>query len=331
MNKTIDTNAFIRFFNDDCTADERQQIMQWVNASDDNAEQFFRWEEFYHLGKWHKVDDIALHKAEKALFARIKTEERRSLDNARIRRWMRHAAAVVLLLLVTGPFVWYFTTTAREDWICISTAMNETSEIVLPDSSRVWLNEHSTLRYPRRFREQERNLKLDGEAYFEVTKNPHRPFTVQGHSISVQVLGTKFNLRSAVGSHCAEASLIEGEIKVKGNRGEGAITLSPGQKVRLDLNTRQMKVSDTNAALDAIWHNKLISLQNADIVQIAEVLEKAYHVHIILAPDVDKTATYSGVLRRKDSIEDVMRLLQGSLHLQYRINGQNIHVSQQAN
>ena len=69
-------------------------------------------------------------------------------------------------------------------------------EVVLPDGTRVWLNNLATLKYPREFSEKERNVYLEGEAYFEVTKNRHKPFTVQSDAMRVRVLGTTFNFKS---------------------------------------------------------------------------------------------------------------------------------------
>lgn len=103
--------------------------------------------------------------------------------------------------------------------------------------------------------------------------------------------------------------------------------MSPGQKVELNTVTKQMKVSETNAALDAIWHNNLIPFKNADIFDIAEVLEKVYGVKIILSPDISPSTTYSGMLKRKDSIEDVLRILQNTIHLQYKIHQETIFIS----
>lgn len=183
------------------------------------------------------------------------------------------------------------------------------------------------MKYPEHFTKEKRELHLTGEAYFEVTKNKHKPFTVQSSAMNVQVLGTKFNFKTPSNGRIVETSLIEGEIKVSGNNNEGAITLSPGQKVELNTVTKQMKVSETNAALDAIWHNNLIPFKNADIFDIAEVLEKVYGVKIILSPDISPSATYSGVLKRKDSIEDVLRILQNTIHLQYKIHQETIFIS----
>lgn len=240
---------------------------------------------------------------------------------------MKYAAVITSILAISGLTLWYFVADSQEKWITASTTNGETLEITLPDNSKVWLNENSILKYPEHFTKEKRELHLTGEAYFEVTKNKHKPFTVQSSAMNVQVLGTKFNFKTPSNGRIVETSLIEGEIKVSGNNNEGAITLSPGQKVELNTVTKQMKVSETNAALDAIWHNNLIPFKNADIFDIAKVLEKVYGVKIILSPDISPSTTYSGVLKRKDSIEDVLRILQNTIYLQYKIHQETIFIS----
>lgn len=324
---TLDTNTIIRFFNGECSENERLQVMEWVNASEQNAAQFFRWEEFYHLGKSRAMDDIALRKAERKLFDKIDAEREHLHHIRKINQWVRYAAVITVLLAVSGLAAWHFAATSRASWVTIRTHAGETKEILLSDNSKVWLNENSELSYPRAFKGNKRSLELNGEAYFEVTKNKHQPFTVQGQSMSVEVLGTKFNFKSCSECLIAEASLIEGEVKVRGNHHEGSIVLSPGQKVELNLSTKQMKVFSTYAAIDAIWHDNLIPFKNANLFNIADVLEKVYGVNIVLSPETDRTTTYSGVLKRKSSIEDVLKLLQSTIHLQYRMEKDSIYLS----
>ena len=112
--------------------------------------------------------------------------------------------------------------------------------------------------YPRQFSEKERNVYLNGEAYFEVTKNRKRPFIVQSEMMKIKVLGTIFNLKCSPTCRISEATLIEGEIEVKGNNEEGMIILSPGQKAELNKVTKRMQVKEVDAKLDAVWHNNLI-------------------------------------------------------------------------
>lgn len=240
---------------------------------------------------------------------------------------MRYAAAIAACVAIAGLTVWFTLGRQEEHLVTVSTGSGETLALVLPDNSKVWLNENSTLKYPEKFDGEKRELRLNGEAYFEVTKNKHKPFKVLSKNMSVQVLGTKFNFRSQDEGKNAEASLIEGEVKVEGNHNEGAITLSPGQKVELNLVTRQMKVSQTDAIVDAVWHNNLIPLDQANMFRIADILEKLYGVDIILSPDIDRTATYSGVLKKKDTIDDVLKILQNTIHINYKINQGTVFIS----
>ena len=203
-----------------------------------------------------------------------------------LRKGWKYAASIAAIIAVSGLSAWYVLSNQSREQITVSTGAGETLALVLPDSSKVWLNENTVLAYPEAFDGDKRELHLNGEAYFEVTKNKHKPFRVNSKNMSVQVLGTKFNFKSLDNGKTAEASLIEGEVKVEGNNDEGSITLSPGQKVELNLMTRQMKVSQADVIVDAVWHDNLIPLKQADLFRIADILEKLYGMDIILSPDL---------------------------------------------
>ena len=308
----VSYETIMRFFRNECTPEEKQAVMQWVNESEEHKAFFFKWEELFYLGKENIASDEAiLRKAEKILEARIEKEEDRLS--------LKYAASIAAIIAVSGLSAWYVLSNQSREQITVSTGAGETLALVLPDSSKVWLNENTVLAYPEAFDGDKRELHLNGEAYFEVTKNKHKPFRVNSKNMSVQVLGTKFNFKSLDDGKTAEASLIEGEVKVEGNNDEGSITLSPGQKVELNLMTRQMKVSQADVIVDAVWHDNLIPLKQADLFRIADILEKLYGMDIILSPDIDKTATYSGVLQKKETIEDVLKILQNTIHINYKI------------
>lgn len=324
----VNYETIMRFFRDECTPEEKRAVMKWVNESKEHESLFFKWEELFYLGKEESLyNETALKNAEGELMSRLETEgESRKIFPLLKRKW-KYVAAIAALITVTGLGIGHILEGEQEKLITVSTGNGETRALVLPDSSKVWLNENSTLHYPETFAGDHRELQLNGEAYFEVTKDKRKPFRVHSQNMDVQVLGTKFNFRSLNGEKTAEASLIEGEVKVEGNHNEGAITLSPGQKVELNLTTRSMKVSQTDAVVDAVWHDNLIPLDQADAFRIAEVLEKLYGVDIILSPDIDRTATYSGVLQKKETIEEVMEILKNAMHIDYKINQGTIFIS----
>lgn len=309
-----------------CSDEEKKTVLAWVNESKQNMEQFLRWEEMYFIGK-HNVSDEKCDKAKQKFLQRIENQEKeRKLKSVRLYSIMRYAA-VFAGILVLSMFAYLHFGDENNNMIRFATAEGETKQLVLPDGSRVWLNENTSLEYPDNFEDDIRMLNLNGEAYFEVTSNKHKPFVVRGATMQIEVLGTKFNFKNSDKCRIAEASLLEGEIKASGNANEGLITLSPGQKVELNAYTRQMKVSNTDAEIDAIWHNDFVQLKNANIYDIALMLEKIYNVNIVLSPEINKGNTYSGVLQKKKNIEEVLNILSHTIHFNYVINKKNIFLS----
>lgn len=314
------------FFDGKCSEDEKKIILDWINSSEENQQNFLRWEELYFLGK-HNITDESLKKAEERLLSKINHQGlNHELNIKRVYSILRYAAVFIMLLAFSGLAYWFF---ANENtpMVITATSLGETKQLVLPDGSKVWLNENTTLEYPKTFDGDVRMMRLNGEAYFEVTSDKHKPFIVKGATMQIEVLGTKFNFKNSDVCRIAEASLLEGEIRAKGNSDEGLITLSPGQKVELNAYTRQMKVSNTDAEVDAIWHNEFVQLNNANIYDIALLLEKIYKVNIIVSPEINKTNTYSGALQKKKHIKDVLEILSHTMHFNYKINNQNIFLS----
>ena len=111
------------------------------------------------------------------------------------------------------------------------------------------------------------------------------------------------------------------------NKEEGQIILTPGQRAELNKSNGRLTVKQVDAKLDAVWHDNLIPFQKADIFTITKALERFYDVKIILSPDIRADKTYSGVLRRKSTIDSVLTSLQNSIPIDYKIVGSNIFIS----
>ena len=209
-----------------CSQEELIEVNAWMNESEENACQLFRMEEVFHLGKFDTyADEQRMANAEKRLYRKLEQEKKKKDKVLYMHRWMKYAAIIVVALLMGGGAgYWFYNQTEHQMLVAVA---NEgiVKEVVLPDGTKVWLNNAATLKYPREFSEKERNVYLDGEAYFEVTKNRHKPFTVESDAMRVRVLGTTFNFKCDKRCRIAEATLIEGEIEVKGNKDEGQIVL----------------------------------------------------------------------------------------------------------
>lgn len=318
-----------KYLTGQCSEEELVEVNAWMKESEENARQLFRMEEIYHLGKFNQyADRKQMARAEKQLYKKLDEEKRKQNKILRMHRWMKYAAMIAVILVIGGGSGYWLYQNGNNQHMMVAVA-NEgiVKEIILPDGTKVWLNNLATLKYPREFSEKARNVYLDGEAYFEVTKNRHKPFTVQSDAMRVRVLGTTFNFKCDKNYQIAEVTLTEGEIEVKGNKEEGQIILAPGQRAELNKNNGRLTVKQVDAKMDAVWHDNLIPFQKADIFTISKALERFYDIKIILSPDMRADKTYSGVLKKKSTIESVLKSLQNSISIDYKIVGNNIFIS----
>jgi hypothetical protein len=182
------------------------------------------------------------------------------------------------------------------------------------------------LQYPRNFEGGERHVYLNGEGFFDVKRNTAKPFIVQSHAMQVRVLGTTFNLKSGENGQRAVATLLKGEVEVKGNHGEGMIVLSPGQQAELDGMTRRLTVKPAEPGIEG-WHDTAFDLNQTDIRTLCKILERAYNVKIIIAPDVDIERTYSGPLKKKENVAATLDLIKNSIGIKYKVIGENVFIS----
>ena len=303
-----------RFFAGTTSIQEGMDIRAWMEASEENKRIFY---------KERKLFDALMVHDDQTTNNCISTKRIPKI----IRQWLKIASVIILTLTINYLYQEYKSENEIIAMNTVSVPAGQRTNITLPDGTNVWLNARTTLQYPVTFSQKQRTVFLKGEAYFEVTKNRHKPFTVQSDAIRVRVLGTTFNLKSDKRCRIAEATLIEGEIEVKGNKEEGQIILTPGQRAELNKNNGRLTVKQVDAKLDAVWHDNLIPFQKADIFTITKALERFYDVKIILSPDIQTGKTYSGVLKRKSNIESVLKSLQNSIPIDYKIVGNNIFIS----
>lgn len=293
-------------------------LCRWVAESDEHAGRLFRMEELYHAGRWHEPAEADIARAEDRLMERIAREEEVGRVVLRPRVWMRIAAAVAVVFVMAGVATYYV---AQPDMIEVA-ALNGVRRVVLPDGSTVWLNRGARLTYPETFAASQRQVRLEGEAMFQVRHREAQPFTVAGGEVETHVLGTVFNVNTCAPRGREEVCLIEGKVAVSG--GDSRMVLMPNQKMIYDKATDEMTVVHVNAPLEVVWHDNLIPFSNMNVREIADILERFYHIQITLSPTLNYRATYSGQIRRTASIDSVLYDLAYTMPFRYTRRGRSV-------
>ncbi len=223
------------------------------------------------------------------------------------------AAAIVLALagfgisrLLSGRSEIHYHTIAWD-------ANHSVSGYLLPDGSRVFLNEGSEISLPDRFT-NERTLKLEGEAYFNVTHDPAHPFTINAAKTVITVVGTSFNVKEYENDGTVEILVETGRVKVSGKPGSDGITLSGGQFGRSDGNSATLEeLHDVNYLS---WKTKEFRFVNEDLPHILNTLETAYHVRVdtgkVGVSGLKLTSTY-----KDQSFEAILRTICTAFNFSY--------------
>jgi len=192
-------------------------------------------------------------------------------------------------------------------------------QVILPDETKVWLNAESSLRYPTLFADDERQVELSGEAYFEVAQDKKRPFSVLGKDQIVEVLGTHFNINSYTDESTTTTTLLEGAVKVSLlNQSEissdNSKLLTPGQQARLTtkgISINQVELDDVVA-----WKNGVFLFNDEPLEVIMRKIARWYDVDIVFHQDVDKSALYGGGISKYENVSKVLEKLEliGGIH-----------------
>jgi len=220
---------------------------------------------------------------------------------------LRVAAVLVPIFMVSGSYL-YYRHAQQEQWMVAATNYGETMQIVLPDQSEVWLNSGTTLHYPQKFKNNTRSIRLEGEAYFSVTKDVTKPFIVQTEQLSVTVLGTEFNVKAYPDDEKTITTLNTGKIEVQTNTHQSRI-LHPNEQLVYDRQTSDLTVSTVSANDISAWTGGQLIFSNSSLEEILQTLERRFNVRFELDENVPLQTNYTVKFLKNDSLEQILNIL----------------------
>lgn len=249
------------------------------------------------------------------------------------RLWPVAAFSSAAALLICALFIFLYKNQtpvqlSAVTWVSKTAVPGKILDVLLPDSTEIWLNSGSTISYPQNLKHAAlRTVKLKGEAFFKVKRDPRHPFVVHSLNLQTRVLGTSFNIRDWAG-HNAEVTVLTGKVAVsKGAAGSSsaAIHLLPGQKALYEVNSSRLSLQNADeAALATSWITGKMVFEQAPLKEVFETISRRYAVQLIAADsykDCKLTANFNNV-----SLTEVLKTLRMTLGIQYTINQNTIHI-----
>lgn len=227
-----------------------------------------------------------------------------------------YAAAATVALLIVGAWI---VNLMADSYITVSAPADVNMVCTLPDSSKVWLNVGSTIRYPRKFLKN-REVELEGEAFFRVTKRTSSTFRVLFDEASVEVKGTEFNVKS--GEETDEITLFRGSIVFSAAE-IAPLEMKPYEQVVYDVAAKQATLSRVDV-VEYDWRSTDFRFRDKPLKELVEFLNRTYKVRISIRDKEFEKMRFSGSIRRNESLSDVLEKVCISSNLHRQADGDSI-------
>lgn len=276
----IDWELAGKYLLDEATETERAGFEEWLAADAANARFFASvqqsWEQTGRIGDAELLDREWTAFRERAGMNQAPT---RSLRR-RLPLWTKIAAAVCLSSLLWLGYEG-LQPTHKMRWNEVSTTENERSEVLLPDGSKVFLNRSTQLRYTADFGKNSRELELAGEAYFEVQRDPERPFRIRSGAATTEVLGTSFNIDARHPDDSVRVSVRTGRVAFYMAADSLArLELLPGESGLLLGEARQAQKQIQSNPNYLAWQTRVLRFESRPLPQVFQALERQFQVRI---------------------------------------------------
>ncbi|QGY47204.1 DUF4974 domain-containing protein [Maribellus comscasis] len=216
--------------------------------------------------------------------------------------------SAILFLLITTTFIVKTILTSTDNKIVyqeIAVPKGSRSHFNLPDGTKVWLANNSSIKYPSEFKGDTRNLELEGEAYFEVTHNEKKPFIVKIGDNRIRVLGTQFSVRAYPEDKLVRADLVEGKIQLEiANRTSGfnSYALEPSHSLVLDKASGKLNRSRVPDGFYDYWQKGIYKFRDETLEDLAIKVDRIYNTRIVFENERLKSKRFSGTISIDDNI-----------------------------
>jgi ferric-dicitrate binding protein FerR (iron transport regulator) len=319
-------DIIVKHLNNEATAPEKQELEAWLKEDMANAALFeeikLSWEK---SGETLPDDDFDVASGWESVQEKIKQEDNVIPITGRNSglKWVLRIAAVLVISLFS---LWYYTNSNAVPEQMIAQTQGSSQEVTLPDGSKVWLNANSKLTYPKEFNGNTREVKLEGEAFFDVIKDPSQPFIIGNKDFEVKVLGTSFNVMGYANSNEVLVTVVTGTVAFKATTGSQQVILTKDEIGTLNKTDHNVSESSNNDFNFMAWKTRKLRFNNQSIKQVCDALNKHFSIDVIVEDKTIYNCKFTGSFDDA-KLQDVLKTMEAALNIKVQTNQNRVTIS----
>jgi len=356
-NENID--LIVKLLKEEASLEEKQELLAWANENKDNKKLYVQLKDI-----WEATQSTTDNRFDSQLaWNQFKEQISEKIDDSKRQKrrilYFNLLKAAALVLISFG-ISWFAFTDKIETKLAIAhneinVPLGSKTQIVLPDGSKVWINSGSSFTYDSDFNDTCRIVHLVGEAYFDVVKNPEKPFIVKTGSIDIKAYGTAFNVKSYPDDNFIETILVHGEVTVVREGSNYKIAeLKPDQKTiyfkkeaKIEFESKMVKHEKTPEQENIIainpkvqlvlvetkpenfvaWKDQKLIFNSETFDQIVLKLERWYGVNIKIMDEKLKSERFTGKFTHNEPLIQVLEVIKITTRIKYTVNLNDVFIS----
>lgn len=311
-------DLLLRYFDGTTTKDETQQVEYWMESSDKNRRLATKIQTIAMAVDVAEItQELDAEKTLESIHKKIDTSftVKKKVNRYNLYKWIQRVAAVLFIpTLILVCMEKMEKTTEQVEMMEVKTSPGVITSVTLSDGTKVVLNSSSSLRYPSSFKEgDKRDVYLEGEAFFSVTKDKEKMFVVNTLNNShIQVFGTEFNVKAYEGKGLVQTTLVSGVIDFvcKNDMREQRLRMEPGQKVIYNAIDNSVVLKNADVEQDTSWKDGRLIFRNTPFDEVLDVLGERYNVHFVLKNPALKQNAFTSAFtnQRLERILEIFRI-----------------------
>ncbi|MTI89434.1 MAG: DUF4974 domain-containing protein [Balneolaceae bacterium] len=346
--KEIDYQLLARYMAGHCSADEQNKVEEWINADPENKEKEKQLRQIWQLSEqkedrlqgffdpeneWEGLqrriqkEKTPTPPVERDLYAeKYRTSSIHSMSQRIIR-----VAAIFLVAGLIGIFSFHnqYEPEQKDEQIVLREVSTENAQrvnLTLGDGTKVMLNADSDIKFPEKFNAGIREVYLKGEAYFNVKRNPEKPFVIHSFGSVVRVLGTSFTVRSYEEENTVRVVVEEGKVAFGPEQSdlEEQVLLTANKMAHFTIDSKDLRTSEVkDMQLYLSWRRGYLKFRESPMEQVATALERRYGVEVMFRDPAIKNKKLTAFLKSR-SIKNVLNVIAMSLDIEYELTEHRI-------
>ena len=291
MEKEFYIDLIYKSFSGDLSAEKQNQLDNWLSESEANRKEFDVLKKTWEMSSNFSKDfEVNLDTEFAQLQNRIDADEKgnvkeaivKTIPVARKNNWWKPLSVAAAVLLLAGAFFVFNQNSTPVEMLVMKTLDGEVKEVALADGSKVWLNENSLLSYPDAMNGDERRVTLKGEAFFDITKNPSKPFIIDTRDAEVKVLGTSFEVRAMDDETKTEVVVKTGKVSLGKKNEVKPLILTKNQKGVYNNKTQGYVRSEVKDLNSISWQSKTMEFNDVVLEKVLIDIENHFDIKVTL-------------------------------------------------